>query len=448
MKMPIVLLLIMVVAHISCHSVEPADIVDDVEPEIEANLKIELDEHTLNEMWLKISISDTLTDNRIKFYRDDSLDKEMRLSGLDTILHYEGLPQSTMYSWKGILLKEDKIVDSTIVNFGTRVFELVENINFRDTLLTGDLPYDSKITDVFVENYNSIWVAGSFEVDEGANKRVTRGYAHWNGADWEFREFRYYNPEFGQDTVSTIILDFDGYKDKLYALSAFNLLEYRNGEFVEIASQAVAFRKFSFIHMEVLSPNDIYMCGSQGLFCHFDGIDFKLIETNNELYLHSISANKETGRVFVCGYTGNFESSTIYEYDGSTLSTLWDVSTDEWGMGKVTALFHKGRFLYVGGDEYFYEYRLDKREEGFRRVGLKFSGHIMDIYGEDEGNILAVSNNGRVYNYNYASWWYTVQNGYYEVYYSVHRKGKRVCVGGINHYYFNPRATMLLGEGS
>ena len=448
MKTPIVLLLIMVVTLISCHSVEPADIVDEVEPEIEVNLKIELDEHTLNEMWLKISISDTLADNRIKFYKDDSLEKEMRLSGLDTILHYEGLPQSTIFSWKGILLKEDKIVDSAIVNLGTRVFELVENINFRDTLLTGDLPYDSKITDVCVEDFNSIWVGGTFNIDDGNGATVKKGLAHWNGIEWEFEDLFYHNPEILKDTVRMTILDFDNYQNRMFAISLTSLYEVINGELVEIASQLEELRLTNFIHLEVISPNDIYLCGSLGAFAHYDGVTLQQIVTNTEIYLHSISANKETGRVFVCGYTGNFESSIIYEYDGSTLSTLWEVSTDEWGMGKVTALFHKGRFLYVGGDEYFYEYRLDKREEGFRRVGLKFSGHIMDIYGEDEGNILAVSNNGRVYNYNYDSWWYTVQNGYYEVYYSVHRKGKRVCVGGISHYYFYPRATLLLGEGS
>ncbi|MCD6100984.1 MAG: hypothetical protein J7K33_10440 [Candidatus Marinimicrobia bacterium] len=280
---------------------------------------VEVEDIFCTEVVLRVGLPDSGGVNSFNVVRDDSVVGVYSTSDNDTVIIDGGLMPDRDYEYRVDLVDGGRVrvsSESVVVHtLDTTSHEFDWEI---DTLGI----YGSYLSDVWIVDEDNIWVVGNIVVPDpdsswNGTGRETFNAAHWNGEKWEYIHIRgnlmndvgplnsiWYFDE-NNIWVAGFPIHWDGNKWTLYHLQDMGL-------------------DVSVDYIWASSPDDIYFVGLEGSIVHYDGKDFKKIETEHEVRLIDIEGTDDGEYVYVVGY--DFFSpaySVVYQIHDGVVETLF-----------------------------------------------------------------------------------------------------------------------------
>jgi len=193
------------------------------------------------------------------------------------------------------------------------------------------------------------------------------------------------------------------------------------------------------------SENGVYVVGNNGFIAHYDGVEWRRIESGTTLDIGDLwgATDRATARLELLAVAGNPYTSLdrkILRISGTTVTVLSDS-----GIGQpLTGIwFDPNRHYYVVGSG-IYE-KDDLSDPAWRNSPLDITTfYINKVRGTAVSDVFVCGAYGELLHYNGSSWWsYRSETGLVNgQYYAIAAKGTLVIAVG----YESPRAVVVIGR--
>ena len=262
----------------------------------------------------------------------------------------------------------------------------------------------SSVGDVWVVNENDIYVGGEFYIKD-FDQYDHYNLAHWNGKKWEMKRIYF---------IRTFDQGIDSSANKIYAISYFNQdnISVSDGGEVAVWNGTEWLTKYpprdylkgNMIHVNGTSVNNLYFAGNNlqgtyGSLTHFDGTNFKNIETGITLPIQDFFGRGDT--VFLVASKWWLLTGELYQVN---LNTKTVSRYTELGLSKAfLSIWFYGDTLYCGNND-----KLSKKsfsDTTWKQVSLPWTlKGIFSMYGNSNYDIMAVGGFGLIAHYNGENW--------------------------------------------
>jgi len=151
------------------------------------------------------------------------------------------------------------------------------------------------------------------------------------------------------------------------------------------------------------SPENLYACGLKGLLLHFNGKEWRKIETNTDFLLRGIWGSDESN-IYISGIKYETGKGILFHYNGKRLLNISDnnpLLKDEGGIKDVWG-YHPDSVLVVSGDQLL----IGNYKEGWKDFP-GFDGDnnsLLNVTGTGSNNIWVATYFGYINHWNGRSW--------------------------------------------
>jgi len=266
-------------------------------PEPQRLLTLTTADSSLHEIWLRLSLPDSLSGRSVKIYRNDTLRFAFDLVRRDTVLMDSGLALGTRYTYRAVRLDKARTLDSTQVSTATMPTTSHAVVWRIDTLGTTA----TWLNDVCVVNDTCIWVVGQIHAppQDSLGYWTTYNAARFDGERWHFYSFQFplYN---GDGTVAGY---YNGECRAVFGLSPTSVF-FSDGGGIMVWNGVQArylFQSLAVSKIWASSENDIYVVGGNGFIAHYNGSVWRRVESGTTTVIQDVwgSIDKATGDTLV-----------------------------------------------------------------------------------------------------------------------------------------------------
>jgi len=366
------------------------------------SLELSVDDISCTEAWIKVKKLNDTTFLPISIKINDEEFFHGFLANVDTVLFVDSLTPNTTYTVKGIILdtlqttKELKVttLPTTSHNFTWQTFTFGERT--------------SALYDVAIIDENNIWAVGEIYMNDSLGNPDPNAYnaMHWNGSKWEIKK------------ISVL------YKDNLTVAPLESVFILPTGEIIFSSGlpylpQADGWKLYHLWDMGVLSQNDgrvtkiwgtsmndLYFVGSKGTIVHYDGKNWKKIESGTTTDLTDVYGDGDN--VFICGYK-DFKPTVLLKYYNGVITKLIEEDHFEYKTDFISGWI---KSIWVKKDKLFsltfydlYRSKTSTKGEG----AAIWKGDINSwgsnaVRGNDVNDIFTTGYNGLLWHFNGVSW--------------------------------------------
>ena len=366
------------------------------------SLELSVDDISCTEAWIKVKKLNDTTFLPISIKINDEEFFHGFLANVDTVLFVDSLTPNTTYTVKGIILdtlqttKELKVttLPTTSHNFTWQTFTFGERT--------------SALYDVAIIDENNIWAVGEIYMNDSLGNPDPNAYnaMHWNGSKWEIKK------------ISVL------YKDNLTVAPLESVFILPTGEIIFSSGlpylpQADGWKLYHLWDMGVLSQNDgrvtkiwgtsmndLYFVGSKGTIVHYDGKNWKKIESGTTTDLTDVYGDGDN--VFICGYE-DFKPTVLLKYYNGVITKLIEEDHFEYKTDFISGWI---KSIWVKKDKLFsltfydlYRSKTSTKGEG----AAIWKGDINSwgsnaVRGNDVNDIFTTGYNGLLWHFNGVSW--------------------------------------------
>ena len=383
----------LIVSVLSCNSVEPPP-----PPPPPNGVTIE-NTITLSTLWQdlnKIAINftrsqlDTHTTFSYKLKRKNPTGSETEylfmLTGLDTTFIDENLNQGALYSYKVEAEEQQgKTADTSKTLIVTTLDTTSHDITWHiDTLgQAGNFLYD-----VWGLNEDNVWAVGAVNMQQGVTSVIK-----WDGIKWNFHSW----PEggargiwgFSENDIWTVG-DFSN-RGFVGHYNGANWTEYRSEYFLEKGDTV-----YPLYAVWGAAPDDVWAVGLKGTIVHWDGIEWKKVNSPVNLLLYDIWGTSANNIYAI--HISLAQQSLLIHYDGN----VWTEITDQLPTGarNFTSLwFDRGGTGYIVGNNVLYY-----NGGTFSRIEINQDKFLLRVRGRNSTDVFTVGQKGRVHHFNGIDW--------------------------------------------
>lgn len=266
-------------------------LVTPVVPEDKTTISLAAEDNGINEVWLKVSLSNLLTDNTIKIFRDKQLAKEFSLAGKDTTICVSELSLSTSYTWQAKLYKDTVLKKES----ESIVFKTLDSTNHNVNWTSYKIAEYGQVNDIAIINQDTIWAVGLF-FDNYNNPPYN--LAIWNGIRWSLQRINYNS---SQDTsVKVFYSIFPINSNDIWV--AGKLPVHWDGNAFKTIELTSAIWSSDIHGIWGTNSNNIYFCGTKGKIGYYNGSTWTSIYTSlSNLTFKNITGDKEGSKIWVTG---------------------------------------------------------------------------------------------------------------------------------------------------
>ena len=158
------------------------------EPKLEAVLKLELEDASCTEVWIKLSATNLQSPATINLLKDGNVAQTISLwRDADTVLYVDSLLPNQTYRFKSIVQSSNQQINTssnelTVTTMDTTSHEFTwQSWEFGTT-------GSSTLYDVAIIDENDIWAVGEINIaDTSINGYTTYNAVHWDGTKWELK---------------------------------------------------------------------------------------------------------------------------------------------------------------------------------------------------------------------------------------------------------------------
>jgi len=390
-------------------------------PEPQRLLTLTTADSSLHEIWLRLSLPDSLSGRSVKIYRNDTLRFAFDLVRRDTVLMDSGLALGTRYTYRAVRLDKARTLDSTQVSTATMPTTSHAVVWRMDTLGTTA----TWLNDVCVVNDTCIWVVGQIHAppQDSLGYWATYNAARFDGERWHFYSFQFplYN---GDGTVAGY---YNGECRAVFGLSPTSVF-FSDGGGIMVWNGVQArylFQSLAVSKIWASSENDIYVVGGNGFIAHYNGSVWRRVESGTTTVINDIwgSIDRAMGDTLVlCRATfSSPPNARLLRLNKHHAPTFFA----EYPSGLYSFWFRNQAHVFGSGLQVYWR-RLGLWETV---MGLSSSLKIA-IRASAENNIFCVGNSGLVLHFNGETWHQHLQaSGQYWLT-SVSVKENVVCAAG------------------
>ncbi|GMU96975.1 MAG: hypothetical protein AMXMBFR50_24900 [Ignavibacterium album] len=251
------------------------------EPKLEALLKLELEDASCTEAWIKLSTANFQFPATINLLKDGNVAQTISLwRDTDTVLYVDSLLPSQTYRFKTIVQSSKQQINTSsnelmVTTMDTTSHEFTwQSWEFGTT-------GSSTLYDVAIINENDIWAVGEINIaDTSINGYTTYNAVHWDGTKWELKKIQFYTFCGQQNTGSypaKSVFAF-GSNDVWIAMDGSQVVRW-NG----ISQSQPICTPVSINKLWGSSSEDLYAVGNNGNIAHWDGSRWTKIESGTTL---------------------------------------------------------------------------------------------------------------------------------------------------------------------
>jgi hypothetical protein len=298
------------------------------EPKLEAELKLELEDASCTEAWIKLSATNLQFPATINLLKDGNVAQTISLwRDADTVLYVDSLLPNQTYKFKSIVQSSNQQINTssnelTVTTMDTTSHEFSwQSWEFGTT-------GSSRLYDVAIIDENDIWAVGEINIaDTSMNGYTTYNAVHWDGTKWELKRI-YFPTVCGSTSVTS-------YPAKaIFTFDDGQIWISSSGDKIARLQNGVQIDKFclpSNVSMSInklwgSSSENLYAVGNNGNIAHWDGRKWTKIESGTDLNFIDIygSTDSKTGEqqiLAVC--TRNLPlDKGIYRIEGNTATQI------------------------------------------------------------------------------------------------------------------------------
>ncbi|HEX2865484.1 MAG TPA: hypothetical protein VHO03_00505 [Ignavibacteriales bacterium] len=392
--------------------------------------RLSVDGVSCTEVWLRINAGVIPLPSRVTIIRDGQSRYNFALGVRDTVVYDNTLTPNHTYTYQ-IHINQKK--DQTIT---LNTLDTSSNSVSWQRFEFGDKVVGSRMSDIAIINENNIWAVGQIYLNDSLGHVDVQPYtvAHWDGKKWTLRKIFDANNQLMPDLRGILVLGpndiwltdgaihhWDGVSRNM--LSSYQRIDLIGGE---ENGQSVN-------RLWGKSSNDLYGIGWNGMITHFDGHNWKKLETGTNLHITDIhgAMDEITGEMQILATaTTNYPSGrAILSIKGNTATSIsyepliWDLDA---------IWFIPNRHYYLAGDGIYEKASL--ADSLWENSPSKYTHHsTTKIKGNGINDVFIVGAYGEVLHFNGASWKSFISETYLDgTYNNLDVKGNIVAISGGN----------------
>ncbi len=360
-------LILFFIPQYSCNTTEPPTPPDEPTPE----LTLELEDVSCTESWINLTTKDlTLpAELTLKQYNPsgDSISKSFLLNSQDTLLYIDSLLPNQTYKFKLSGIRNPASgINSNELNVITMD---TTSHNFTFQTWTFGTIGSSSLYDVAIIDENNIIAVGEIMVaDSSPNGYTTYNAVHWDGNQWKLHRIMFYTfcptgtGSGSYPTRAVFAID----NETIIVASGSQVAYLKNG--IQTKRECIP---ATVNKIWGTSSNDLYVVGNNGNIAHYNGSQWRKIESGTSLILSDIQANNR-GEIFICGLeistvdgiivksengtdfnvlveSGNIPSSQLFnpKLSGAISSISIDNSNTLYAAGNLVYQYKFGKWNYL-----------------------------------------------------------------------------------------------------
>ncbi|MBI5663459.1 MAG: glucosyl transferase [Ignavibacterium album] len=375
------------------------------EPKLEAELKLELEDTSCTEAWIKLSATNLQSPATINLLKDGSVAQTISLwRDADTVLYVDSLLPNQTYKFKTIVQSSNQQINTssneiTVTTMDTTSHEFSwQSWEFGTT-------GSSTLYDVAIIDENDIWAVGEINIaDTSINGYTTYNAVHWDGTKWELKRIYHYS--------SCNPVDYPAFRS-IYAFSDTNIvlasrgsIGWFNGKTNKSDCSIRPLLTGAINKLWGSSSGDLYAVGNNGNIAHWDGRKWTKIESGTTLPIRDIwgDFNDKTNSYEIIAIAAEIDINK-----GSKLLSIKGYNVIEesnsglsWDIGGIW--FKSGKKYYIAGAGIHYKHSLSDSvwQRYARGIVTNYTGD--GIKGENINDVFTAGDHMEIVHFNGFSW--------------------------------------------
>ncbi len=372
------------------------------------------------EAWLRLKTEGTEkaeneNDWVLQVFRDDSLVVNKDWGAGDSLIYLDGLQPATAYAFSAKLLRDNKLLFSSPKVTATTMDTTSHDFTWQ-TFEFGGQGGSSSFYDVAIIDENDIWAVGEiYTADDKYNA------AHWDGEKWELKKIYFYLcPNSNYPTAYPIKSVFAFGKNDIWFARGGSLNHWNGTNFIHDCSVNKILTG-SINKIWGTSDNDLYIVGNDGMIAHYDGRQWRRIDSGTDIKLLDIWGSIDGKTVWGCGWE-EFKETVLLKVEAYKAEIVFSQSTDKsyeihsnYLSGVLTSIWSNNPYYFftvsfAGIYKAFFSTKGEATRVGIDKEYLP--GFPNRIRGADYNQIFVVGNHNFVTHFNGKSWhYYSELNG-------------------------------------
>jgi len=411
------------------------------EPPSKQMLGLEIIDVSCTEAWLQLTTNNIQLPVTINLLKNNSVSQIFVLNTQDSLLFIDSLLPNQTYKILAAMQQSNNAsnelsvttMDTTSHNFTWQTFEFGQHSS-------------SVLYDVAIINENDIWAVGEIYLNDSLGNPDPLCYnaLHWNGSVWELKRIK---TLFRGNIISV----------PLEGIFAFNSTQIWLAGGLAIYGDGTNWTPFdvrlitgidalSLSKIWGTSSNDLYFVGRNGNIAHYNGSQWKKIESGTDLNINDIWGiyNGKIGELEMLAVASNILQNNEKEVI-KVNSDATQIINKEGITGTLSSIWFKNsnKYYIAGGGGVYENNRLGNIN--WQKSNYNFiRNFLFRLRGTDLNDIAAAGGYGDVLHFNGVSWksYFNetqLNNGNY---YSIAINSSLIITVGQD----NPRAVIKIGR--
>jgi hypothetical protein len=380
------------------------------DPPLELALKLELEDVSCTEAWITLTTTNLQLPAEINLIRTDAggniVSHISILNTQDSLFYIDSLHPNQTYKFHSVIQPFNQssneitvtTLDTTSHNYVWQVFEFgnIGNSILFDVAIVG----------------SEIWTVGEINIADTSEIGYTRYNAvHWDGNEWNLQRIMFYTicrQQSSQNAYpASSIIAFS--EDEIWvAQRGDQIAKLENG----IQTQTICMPwTFQINKIWGTSSNDLYVVGNNGNIAHYNGSQWRRIESGTDVDLKDVWGTPDGKLVWVSGKV-DLSKSVLIKIEGGQANIVfedhypWQIQEERISGGISSIWTHSKNFIYATTPLTVYRCLSNTSGEGKEIYPYDdyLNGGTVRIRGTAINNIITSGSNSSILHFNGVSW--------------------------------------------
>jgi hypothetical protein len=436
----IVFVLFFSLMQITCKSDPP--VVPPIDPPYSQTIFLSVADSGLTEVYLSLSMADTLPPRVFELFRNNNKILSGSLFGKETTLVDTTALLNTSYYYQAFRLENVTRKDSSNV-VSTRTLDTTSH-EFAWTEYTFGNWSPNVLRDIEIESDTKIIAVGTISTRDSSGNSTEYNVIKQENNTWKLQRFLsnaqiLFPGSIGDDSIFAegTTLRINSSNDIWLAAGNMHLLTQSSWK--QERAEGAGFGS----ELWGDDKNSVWIVGALGTIIKYNGLTWQKQSSGTTVDLTDIWGTPDGSTVWACGYSSDNMRSVLLENKNGSWQTLWSregvAQVSPYGY-RVTTIWFK-RNLYLCNSNAVFRLKNNVATQ----ISPSFSWLIHCIRGNDENDIVVVTEESAIWHYNGNKWKKVFQNSNMR-FESVGMRGNTIVAVGNDLSTFPGKAVIVVGK--
>ena len=380
------------------------------EPKISDIISLTALDASCKEAWLELKTQNLTFPAEVTLAKNEKIVKTISLQSADTVIYDEGLLPSNTYKYQASIpsaisqSNNQSILSSDIVSV-TTMDTTSHNFTWQTYTFGDGSGGSSYLKDVAIVNENDIWAVG--EIYENGEKYNA---VHWDGSMWKLKQIEYYGA--CSNVKYPVLYSIISFAENDMIITQGGSIGFFDGKKVTLDCGVNPLLTGKINAMWGVSSSDFYVVGNNGNIAHYNGSEWRKIESGTDIDLTDIYGTAVGEIIWTCGWNYNNGNTVILEIQNNATKIIY-YKTKSYIYGVYNSLWTEGTEYILAGSKLKRFSLLEKNMIRLywlpterKDVCMEFRPNrfVYSTRGTGKNNIFLGGDSGMLWHYNGKSW--------------------------------------------